>query len=181
MCSSKDQIDNVGKSTQIENIKQLFNNQIFQTLHYSSIKGLSKEDNIRYSEHLYDDMFSLFEDSNYNRNIICDRSHLGEYVYGKMYRDYDPDWIFSLEQDYSYSTRMWNRLSLITFIDEPQNLIDRDDGLSFSTDLDKKTEEIERFVKAHNRSMIKHKALININGKDADAVFKEIEAFFESF
>ena len=45
--------DNVGKTTQIRNIKNYFNNLPFHTIHYSNVTQKSIEDTINYSKKLY--------------------------------------------------------------------------------------------------------------------------------
>jgi hypothetical protein len=109
--------------------------------------------------------------------IICDRSHLGEMVYGPIYRGYSGEYVLDIEKKYIEIPSIWDNLFLITLYDEPENVIKRDDGLSFSTDIRIKREEIKNFINAHNKSNIKNKLLLNIKNHDADAVLNEVLTF----
>ena len=70
-----------------------------------------------------------------------------------------------------------NKTYLIVLIDDPENLIKREDGNSFSTDLEKKQLEVDRFVDFFKKSRIGNKIIINIKDKDANQVFEEIKDF----
>lgn len=109
--------------------------------------------------------------------IICDRSHLGEMVYGPIYRGYSGEYVLDIEKKYMEIPSIWNNLFLITLYDEPENVIKRDDGLSFSTDIRIKREEIKNFINAHGKSNIKNKLLLNIKNHNADAVLNEVLTF----
>ena len=65
----------------------------------------------------------------------------------------------------------------IVLIDEIENLIKREDGLSFSIDKEKKENEIQKFTEFYKKSNIKNKLLLNINGKNIDEVFNIITEF----
>lgn len=153
--------------------------QTVHVVHYSGFK-LPKEECILYSTTLYGEMFAQMVEAQMGsggfRNIIFDRAHLGEWVYGKIYRDYDADWIYYLEEMYlPYMT--FDPPKLIVFVDRPENLIARDDGLSYSIELDKKRFEVDRFIDAYDRSTFQHKLLIDIEGHDADAVESMVSDF----
>ena len=105
-----------------------------------------------------------------NAGMICDRSHLGEMVYGPIYRNYTGEYVLDIEAVYNVMKTFWDNVILITLVDKPERLIERDDGLSFSIDVDKKTTEINNFKNAHDKSTIKHKYIIDIETFDADAV-----------
>lgn len=174
--------DNVGKGTQISKCWKKVANSVDEYgypfwWHYANF-GI--EDNERCKEQsalIYTSMFrSLFLENMRGNTILVDRSHLGEWVYGYIYRNYEAEFIWSIEEMFNQS-KLWDSVYLITFIDEPENLIKRDDGLSFSTDLEKKKLEVARFVDAHERSRIVNKCLIDIKGKDETEVWKKIEKF----
>jgi thymidylate kinase len=163
--------DRVGKDTQINKIKRYLEerNDLVHVMHYSSIKGTDIENR---SKLYYDQMFEICNQANkINVNLILNRAHLGETVYSPIYRNYNADWIFDLEKSYikQYDYR------LIVFIADPEDLIKREDGLSFSNELTKKRDEIERFTKAYHQSNIKNKMLINITGKNIDDVWREVK------
>jgi len=161
--------DNVGKTTLINNIKNNFNDVIFQTMHFSNVKQQSSEDVVEYSKKLYSDMFYVMScmQGIVAGGVICDRSHLGEMVYGPIYRGYTGEYVLSIEDTYANS-KFFENLILITCYDDPENLIERDDGLSFSLDLETKKTEISNFLNAHEQSNIKHKLLLNIKNYNAE-------------
>jgi thymidylate kinase len=174
--------DNVGKSTLINNLNNYYNKLTMHNLHYSNVKQENTIEVIKHNKKLYDEMFRLmiYALKQDYTGVICDRSHLGEIVYGNIYRGYAGDYVLDIEKDYHHILDIFENLFLITLVDEPENLISREDGLSLSTDLDKKQRELELFDLAHNSSNIKHKLIINIKDKDAEAVFKEVTEFIDS-
>jgi thymidylate kinase len=163
-------IDNVGKSTLIQNLKNRFNDFTFHALHYSNVKQPTAEKVQEYSTKLYTQMFNLMKHQiNYDlAGVICDRSHLGELVYGPMYRNYTGEYVLDIEKKYHDIPALWNNVILITLYDDAENVISRDDGLSFTTDVQKKQNEIDSFINAHNKSTIKNKLLVNVKDYNAE-------------
>jgi hypothetical protein len=174
--------DNSGKSTQIINIwKQVANQDKLPIwLHYANVGIKNTDECIQYSEKLYDHLFQHYSDTiklTSDVVMICDRGPYGEWVYGKRYRDYDANFIWEIEEKYKNDFNFWDDTYLLTFVDDPENLIWRDDGLSFSTDLEDKRWEVNRFLEAHLMSKIENKLAIDIDGKDAVAVWSEVKEF----
>lgn len=168
--------DRVGKDTQSKllQLKLIKERLPIHMFHYSGVKGIPKEKIKEYSELMYTDMFKIMKEAyKAERSLIFNRSHIGEYIYSPMYRDYDGSYIFDIEKKF-IDEEFWIHIFLIVLVDEPQNLIDRDDGDSFSISLDKKKEEIDRFTGAIRKSKIKFKKLINIKGMSIDDVHREI-------
>lgn len=175
--------DSVGKSTLIRNLLNYF---YFRDLHsikpvrvsyFSNFKAPTKyAKNI--SQIHYRNGFNDIKSNNYTNDshIIYDRFHIGEVVYSPLYRNYDGDYVYELENEYM---PFLNRTLLVLLIDDAENLIKRDDGLSFTTELDKKQDEINRFISAYNNSKIPNKLYINIkelNTTDvAELVINEIK------
>jgi len=168
-------LDNTGKSTQIDNIRKYYNNKGFIVTHSNFIHGLDKKDykNIAIKE--YSQMFEI-----YNKfpeiDIISDRLHLGEYVYSPLYRDYDGSHIFNLEKKYNLDKL---NVFLFVFIADIDTLLKRDDGLSFSTEIDKKQYEIDAFTKAFEKSIIKNKLLIDTSKMSIDETHQNIINFIK--
>lgn len=161
-------IDNVGKGTQINLIRSYFKDYKFQIMHHSNVKGVDR----KYSLCLYKKTFDLVRVAMANDiSLILDRSHLGEYVYSEMYRGYDGNYVFDIEDQYNDVT---NNAILIVLIDKPENTLKRDDGKSLSTNLENRIKEKERFEYAYEKSRIKNKILINIDCKSIEEVNKEI-------
>lgn len=173
--------DNVGKTTLIMNLKNYYNDMTFHTMHYSNVYQDSPEATIAYSKHLYTQMFDIMlNQTKYGfSGIICDRSHLGEMVYGPIYRNYDGEYVLDIEKKYEHIHSVWDNLLLVTLVDNPENLVKRDDGLSFTTDLAKKEIEIGNFVNAAHRSNIKHKVLINIKNHDEKKALAAVCGYIE--
>lgn len=161
-------LDNVGKSTLINNIIKNYKCN-FLYLHYYATPN--KDSPIEWGSEQYHTMFKIFDDFDF---VIADRAHLGELVYPKMYGGYDGSYVQGIEQLYDTDD-----IFLITLVDEPENLIARDDGLSLSIDKHKKQQEKELFVKAHEQSSIKNKMLVNVKGYDEIALKNKVFNFIE--
>lgn len=151
-------IDNVGKDTQIKMFqKYMFDkhNFMFHQLHYSGFNSndLSSGELLDMNYKLYCEMFDIIYRNNFN--FILNRSHLGEYVYGNMYRGYDASYIFDLEK-----TRMIKKVKLILLLDDSNTVISRDDGHSFSINKTVKEKEIELFREVFNKTSIEDKIII---------------------
>jgi len=173
--------DNCGKTTLINNLKNHYSDYTLHALHYSNVKQPTPEKTIEFSTKLYTQMFSIMQNlsTKYKTGVICDRSHLGEMVYGPIYRGYTGDYVLDIEKKNKINISFWDSLFLITLRDSAERLIERDDGLSFSTDLDKKNTEINNFINAHNQSLIKHKLLLDIETHDAEQALDAAVKFIE--
>jgi thymidylate kinase len=167
-------LDNCGKTTQIRKLLKYFIDKPTFVIHFSGIQDISAQKSKNYSIKLYNEMFLLMKNAYQDqRSLIFDRSHIGEYVYAPMYRNYPGDFIFDIENIYE-NDLFFNNIYLFTMIDDPENIIKREDGKSFSIELENKQKEIDLFVEATNRSNIKHKKIINIAGKSIDDVHKQV-------
>jgi len=173
--------DNSGKSTLIRNITNHFNKNTFQSLHFGSVKHESIQLGLKYSQKQYTEFFKLLEyfSEFESIGIISDRSHLGEMVYGPIYRNYNGSYVLEIEKEHMSNTKVWDNLFLITCIDTAENLISREDGLSFSTDFGIKNQEIRNFIWAHEKSNIKHKFLLNVELYNKDEASKKVIEFIE--
>lgn len=154
-------IDNVGKDTQIKLFqKYMFDKHrmSFHQLHYSGFNSteMTQSELLDINYKLYCEMFDIVYRN--NLNFILNRSHLGEYVYGNMYRGYDASYIFDLEK-----TRIIKKIKLILLLDESENVIKRDDGHSFTTNKTVKEKEIELFREVFNKTSIEDKIIIEKN------------------
>ena len=112
-------------------------------------------------------------ENNFQGIRLYDRLHLSEVVYGNKYRKYNTDHVYKIEN----SVEKYDDVYLLTFIDDVENLYQRDDGLGFTSDTNEMKDEILRFVGAHNDSSIKNKKIININGLDIPTVYSMILNF----
>lgn len=171
-------VDATYKSTEIQFIKNELEKRgkIVYIIHCSNFKFSDDLKEIEsFSKKYYKDLLLLMRHSSEDKDhvIIFDRAHLGEYVYSPIYRNYDGSYVFDYEKEIlldDYSTK------LIVFSDDPQKIIERDkkrnDKLSFSLALDKKTEEVNRFVEAFNKSVL-NKKFIELKDRSSEQVWKE--------
>lgn len=106
----------------------------------------------------FSDMFELLllSLSNGQRNFILNRAHLGEYVYSPIYRHYEAEWIFNLEEKFLIESEKISKTFLILLYDSDNDeLRRREDGKSLSKKADKFYDlEREKFIEAYNKSRI---------------------------
>lgn len=154
--------DRCGKDTQIS----LFRKYVWEKYgiaynlsHYSFQKEI--ENYYEYSYKLYENLIRkmIFSISDYD---IYNRSYIGEYVYAPLYRNYSGEYIFDLEMKNYIDAS--DHICLITLIANPELLISREDGFSFSNSIENKEKEIELFKKAHDLSIIRNKIMLDCTG-----------------
>jgi hypothetical protein len=169
--------DNVGKSTQAKAIRSHFKDLIFHDLKYSNVPFKADKSYIKdYSRQMYKEMFHIMETfKDLDHSTIIDRSHLGESVYSPIYRDYDGDYVFDIEK--KYVEYLKDNLYLVVFIGNPEKIFNRDDNLSFYTNVKEVQNEIDAFKRAFELSTIKKKILIDIKNKSIHEVTKELINF----
>ena len=180
--------DRCGKNTLIKNLTSQAEN--FVVRHFGSVKGESDMEKRNFQFQFFKKEFELaslrprFEmpdKERYPRDIwIWNRAHLGEFVYGKMYRDTNPEeWVMKMESMFGMDIDPSVHLLLLTA--DPEFLCKRDDGLSFTAEADKKAKEIESFKQAFNLSKIMNKKILNVsNGEnylDAAIILDEVNKF----
>lgn len=174
-------VDCVGKSTQISFIENYLESTLksVHKIHYSSLNFTDNTDVIKkVSEIQYDDMFKLISLVKGDVNIIFDRSHIGEAVYSPMYRGYNGDYVFDIEKKYE---QYLSDVKLILFTDTAENIckrdISRNDGKSFTTEVNKKQIELDLFDKAFDKSIL-NKKRIELLGRSAIEIFNtEVKPF----
>lgn len=121
-------------------------------------------------------MFKLMLSAKENNiNIIFNRSHLGETIYSPLYRGYSGDYVFDIEKNYVNDLR--KNLYLITFINDPDIILSRDDGKSFYKDAEGVKAEVNGFQRAHRLSKIKNKLLINVGNMTPEEISNIIITF----
>ena len=168
--------DNTGKDTQIKQIIKNFSDECFHMFHYFNLpfKGEVKKHK-EYSKQMYDEMFRIMKESPKDINYIFNRSHLGESVYSPLYRGYLGDYVFDIEKKYTEFLRQ--ELYLITIVCDPSLILKRDDGKSFYKNEEEVKGEIDGFVRAHRKSTIKNKLLIDIGKMSIEEVANVIKQF----
>lgn len=98
-----------------------------------------------------------------NDVIILDRSYLGEYIYGKLYRhiDYTHDDFIEFENTHIKHLLNTIYVVLVNFTDSVNNVFNRDDGKSHITSFDSKFIEHKKFKRLHHLSLIENKYMID--------------------
>lgn len=172
----------VGKSTQIANLKNYYESKgmrvhviHYEHIHLDPTRTYTPEAMKDMATVRYDDMLKLANEfaKDPMSVIIFDRAHLGECVYGPKYRDYSGEYVFDLEK--KYPEFLQNAYEFV-FIDKPENLLAREDGLSPTQGLDDKRYEQGAFAGAFVKSNVVHKAIFRIwEIGDENAVWKEIK------
>jgi thymidylate kinase len=127
-------------------------------------KGVHARD---YQMKHFQDMFDLMAATlaENKRHLILNRSHLGEFVYAPIYRQYEADWIFDMERNFLTKTNHSKQSILLLFYDSSNEKLKlREDGKSFSEmDDAKMDDERERFLQAFDKSYFKHKMKFDLS------------------
>jgi thymidylate kinase len=154
--------------------------------HWGFPEGETNSEKIRYQQYSFKKEFDMYNTlqkdlyfSNPNEMVIWNRSHLGEIVYGTLYRDYDPEtWVYNMESLYSFDAK---EIYLILLEGDPEFVVKNDDGESFSNDIIQKKTEIALFNKAFNNSIIQNKIKVKVNEgnefRNRADIRKEIDSF----
>ena len=168
-----DGLDRCGKSTQIKRMMKHFVDKPIQCLHYTAVPGLTPSEQTAFFKRTFTHMFTLIL-NNPNVVWILDRSHLGETVYAPIYRpEENPNYVWYYEGAFHIAKR--DDIALIILYDSSfKNIIERDDGDSFSTDIEMTKREIEGFRKI--QSYVKKWAGVNFvrNSSQMTCVVKSL-------
>lgn len=144
-----------------------FTDKPVQWLHYTSIKELNPIEQTEWFKKTFDHMFTLIQDD--SSHWILDRSHIGEKVYGPIYRpSIDTNYIWDLEKKHKISER--DDVFLIVVYDSSFKNLERDDGDSYTTEIEGCKKEVENFKSAFKNTSIQNKMLIDIAEKNEDQV-----------
>lgn len=165
-------VDNTGKNTLIQSI--IDNNKIVKLVHCDKPVVEPGDDP-------FEEQCRLFYIHAYNavqdklRNdidvIVFNRYYQGEYVYGQMYRNGDPDKIkqmISITEEYLLKNFDYDDIYYVQLTSTSVKLLQKnDDGKSLSNaDTEKMLKELELFDDVYDFSILKkHMILIN-NGDD---------------
>jgi thymidylate kinase len=156
--------DRCGKDTLINEISSSYSNVIKR--HWSFPKGKTNEEKTEYQKKQFNWEFKFFVEMRKtleeNSLMIWNRSHIGEMVYGSMYRDSDPSsWVMQLENQYGFDKDL--DVHLVCLHADPEFVVKEDDGNSYSAKLEDKTREINEFHKAIDKSNIQKVLKIKVN------------------
>ena len=186
--------DRLGKNTLIKGIYEALNYDNITIRHFGKPpKGLTPKESLDFqinafykegffikllNEHLNNDNLQYFENI-----LIWNRSHLGEFVYGQMFRGLAKNDIKNKLLKFESSNLDLENTYLITLTAEPKFFFSKEDGQSFSQNLEQKERELKLFKEVHELSLIKNKKLIKVdkNGqyKDKDIILGEVLEFLK--
>ncbi len=168
--------DNLGKNTLIKNLSDYYNfdNVIIRhfgkppKLFVESMSPLEFQIQCFYKEAQIADYIRQLENDEYNyyENIlIWNRSHLGEYVYSQMFRGEDPEKIEIYLNNYESANLINNpdEIFLILLTADPSFFLSKEDGKSFSKNIEEKTKELKLFNEVFEKSLIDNKLILKVN------------------
>ena len=193
-------VDNLGKSTIISKLTEMYkaDNDIMymhfknppkgtqNPLAYQELtfqEGLSKCSYLSNAEHVL---------HNTNKNIVFfDRSHFGEYVYGPIYRNENPDDIIKTIKKVHNHHAMFD-VVVIHLEASPEFVVSHDDNKSFTSDYDedKRLETVKREIAAFEECFERTKPAnyikINVEGqnnnyRNIDDIIEEIVSKIKTF
>jgi thymidylate kinase len=180
--------DRCGKNTLIRNLTSQAENYVVR--HFGSAKGKDNFEKRNFQFQFFKKEFELaslrprfeiLDKERYPRDIwIMNRAHLGEFVYGKMYRETHPEqWVMQMEKLFGMDLDPSIYLLLLTA--PAEFLCRRDDGLSFSNNVMMKQAEIAAFRNAYDRSSIVNKMTLDVsNGEeylDQNIILESVNKF----
>ncbi len=154
-------LDRTGKDTLINSLLKKYPNS--KMVHWGYPEGNTNQEKTDYQIMSFGYYMREYEFLKIQNNldlIIWNRSHIGECVYGPLYRESDPQWIFDLEKEFLADS---NNVYLVYLHGDVEFLLKNDDGESFTTDLNKKLHEQSLFNEAVNQSQITNKIKIKVN------------------
>lgn len=150
--------DRVGKTTLIKSLRKMIKNPKVIGLASSSPPS-DVTDDWSYT-HYYKlmGMTELLLQTGWT--VIMDRFHIGETVYGPIYRKSKTDYIWDYESEiFGDNPNIW----LITLVADPEDLVARDDGESNEASIAEYKKTKDAFEESHHRSSIQNKLLINVS------------------
>jgi thymidylate kinase len=161
-------MDRCGKDTIIGSLLKDYPH--FVCSHFGYPVGETNEEKRKYQVLTFWKEFSLQQAFRKSNGLFSDglyvwnRSHIGECVYGPMYRESDPNWIFELEENFFDNS---DDVYLLYLYADVEFLLKNDDGNSFTTGIEKKRNEAALFEKAVDQSIIKNKLKLKVNHGDS--------------
>lgn len=161
--------DRTGKDSLIAGILPHCQNAI--VTHFSTPVGETDEEKRAFQENSFEQEFSriaqlrpLFPEPKPGKTnlVIWNRAHLGEFVYGNLYRQTHPEeWVMALEEKHGFDKS--NDTYLLFLTADPEFLSSRDDGESFSGSVEARKKELANFRSAFNLSKIQKKMEIEVD------------------
>ena len=155
-------MDRCGKSTLVEQLRKnyFYNHKIL--IHHSSSPPKIVPDQNAWEVAHYSAMLDTSYALNYTHDfdVIFDRFHLGAIVYGKKYRNANPEDIYAIEYASIHEN---DEIALVLLTDLTGKIMERDDNDSLESSADEFDETRMAFEEAFGRSIIPNKLHINIS------------------
>lgn len=155
-------IDSLGKSTQVNSIMDELG--YYQVVHFQKpkvLKAYSKDESplFEYQRECFRNSMKL---ATSGAKLIFDRWHLGEAIYSQLYRGYDGNYVFDIEEEFTIQKNTKIRLILLTEdFSKSKHFIDDGDSLG---PIENRQKEQNMFVNAFNKSNILDKRIISVTG-----------------
>lgn len=166
-------MDNCGKSTTIEKIMK-FNKNTKQMLIHCAKPPTGVDQN--WSHEYYTSLLSKAKELNDSGwDIYFDRAHIGECVYGSMYRS--TAFHHALEIESELNINEMHDVRLLVLVGTTDGLFARDDGKSISTE--QFSQERTLFYNAFKQSVIGSKTFIDVDSDNFAALDEYIENAIE--
>lgn len=162
-------MDRTGKDTQIENLSNHLGGA--EVIHF----GLPPKGTIESQFEFFVEQFK-YANENRDKYIIWNRSHLGEAVYGYLYRNWYYGYIFELEKVYE---DLLKNAVLILCDAEVEDVLSRDDGESLSDKKDNKEKERNRFIAVVEKSEVPSKIILNASSYSIEELTEKMISYIE--
>jgi len=170
--------DRTGKDTLVKALMDKHPNS--EMVHWGYPVGDTNDEKTEYQKTSFGYLMRWFKFKKNVSNLdllIWNRSHIGEYVYGTIYRDsYPQSWIPALEEEFLKDDY---NVYLILLQADADFIVTQDDGKSYSAKLEDKETEILKFEEAFNNSIILNKIKIKVNNGNeyisADVITEIVE------
>ena len=174
--------DRTGKDTLVDRLVQAHRNVVKR--HWGFPQGSTNEEKTRHQKMSFQEEFELWD---YMATIgpedmimFWNRSHVGEFVYGTIYRNSQPeDWVWDLEEEYNMDKV--DDVYLVLLYADPEFIVAKEDGKSYSTELSYKEVEISTFLEAFDESKIQRKLKIKVNSGtdyiDKEEIYNQVKSF----
>jgi thymidylate kinase len=157
--------DRSGKDTLIRNLQIKYPSS--RTTHWGYPSGKTNDEKTEWQKSSFKSEFEnwkLSKELNVLDYVIWNRSHIGEYVYGTLYRNSEPStWIPALEDEYLKNDP---DVYLVFLSADPVFTLSQDDGNSYSVKLDDKKLELQAFSSAVESSAIRNKITFSVHNEN---------------
>jgi len=171
--------DRLGKSTLIEGLSKHFNYDNVVIRHFGKPPSIFPEgiSPLKFQArcflkeaHILECIRQLEDDEYYyyENIVIWNRAHLGEYVYGQMFRAQDPLELKEYINNFEINNLLANSRETFLFLltTNPKFFLSKEDGNSFSKNLEEKTRELKLFNEIFDFSSIDNKLRIEVSDRE---------------